>query len=165
MSDTRRRMLEACPLFQDLIEAGVALDDLALSCEEQRAAGGAVIIAEGTEGDAMYIICLGRVRVEKRTLYDDAYTVTALSGSDYGFFGELALLDRERRSASVVAENDCEFVVVSRERFHAWGDRHPAAGLLATRRIAQHLAGRLRRANADIVTLFSALVEELEQRL
>jgi CRP/FNR family transcriptional regulator, cyclic AMP receptor protein len=165
MSDTRRRMLAACPLFQDLADDRAALDDLALSCEEQRAVAGAVVITEGTEGDTMYIICSGRVRVEKRTFYDDAYTVTALSGSDHGFFGELALLDRERRSASVVAENGCEFVVVSREGFHAWGDRHPAAGLMVTRRIAQHLAGRLRRANADIVTLFSALVEEMEQRL
>jgi CRP/FNR family cyclic AMP-dependent transcriptional regulator len=165
MSSSRRRWLDACPLFQDLTKDGEALDDLAQSCEEQRAAGGSVIIAEGTEGDAMYVICSGRVRVEKRTLYDDAYTVTALAGSDHGFFGELALLDRERRSASVVAENDCEFVVVSRERFQAWGDRHPLAGLMATRRIAQYLAGRLRRANADIGTLFSALVEEMEQRL
>ena len=165
MTTTRRGLLEACPLFQDLASEAAALDDLAASCEERRVAAGAVIIAEGTEGDTMYIICSGRVRVEKRTLYDDAYTVTALGGSDHGFFGELALLDRERRSASVVAENDCEFMVVSRERFQAWGDRHAAAGLLATRRIAEHLAGRLRLAIADIVTLFSALVEELEQRL
>lgn len=165
MNRQRRRLIEACPLFQDLAGDSAALDDLALSCEDQRAVAGAVVIAEGTDGDAMYVICTGRVRVEKRTLYDDAYTVTVLAGSDGGFFGELALLDRERRSASVVAESDCEFVLVSRERFQAWGDRHPTAGLLATRRIAQHLAGRLRRANADIITLFSALVEELEQRL
>jgi CRP/FNR family transcriptional regulator, cyclic AMP receptor protein len=164
MSAERRTLLAACPLFKDLGDDASALGDLAEVCEDQRAAAGAVIIGEGTPGDAMYIIRSGRVRIEKRTFHDDAYTVTFLDEGG-GFFGELALLDRETRSASVIAERDCLLVVIPRNRFHTWGDRHPAAGLLATRRIAEHLASRLRRANADIITLFSALVGELEQRL
>jgi CRP/FNR family cyclic AMP-dependent transcriptional regulator len=165
MMPSRRALLASCPLFQDLGDDAVALDDLARVCEEQRAGRGEIVIGEATEGDTMYVIRSGSVRVEKRTLYDDAYTVTVLGEQEAGFFGELALLDRERRSASVVAESDCEFLRIRRDRFEEWGDRHPPAGLRATRRIAQHLAGRLRRANADIVTLFSALVEEIEQRL
>jgi CRP-like cAMP-binding protein len=82
-----------------------------------------------------------------------------------GVFGELSLLDRVLRSATVVAETDCRFLVIARERFHAFGDRHPAAGLVVTRRLAERLAARLRRANEDMVTLFSALVHEVERRL
>jgi CRP-like cAMP-binding protein len=164
MSD-RLPTLRACALFQDLADDSEALEDLAASCESQQADRGDVIIAQGSEGDTMYVIQSGGVRIDKKTLYDDSYTVAVLDGSRVDFFGELALLDREKRSASVVAESDCRFVVIRRNRFFEWGNRHPVAGLKATRRIAEHLAGRLRRANEDMGTLFSALVEEMEQRL
>ena len=164
MSDRRER-LRACPIFQDLAQDPAALDDLAAACERASAHEGEAIVAEGDEADTMYVIQEGRVRVEKRTLSDDAYTVTHLDPEREGFFGDQALLDRERRSASVVAETDCLVLVISRDRFHEWGDRHPAAGLRATRRIAEQLSRRLRRSNHDIGMLYSALVHELEQRL
>jgi CRP/FNR family cyclic AMP-dependent transcriptional regulator len=161
-----REVLRACPLFQDLGADAQTLADLAQVCERQSSRAGEIVIAEGSEGDTMFVIQEGRVRVEKRTpVYRDSYTVTALDASTGGFFGELALLDREQRSASVVAESDCHFLVIRRERFLQFGDRHPLAGLQATRRIAEHLAARLRRANDDIGSLFAALVEEIDQRL
>jgi CRP/FNR family cyclic AMP-dependent transcriptional regulator len=151
--------LEASPLFAAL--AGQpALAELAEACELYRSAAGEVVVSEGTEGDTMYVITRGRVRVEKRTPYHDTYTVTFLGAGD--FFGEVALFNRDRRSATCVAESDCEFVVISRERFQAFGDRHPPSGLRLTRTIASHLAARLLSANNDIITLFSALVEEIE---
>jgi voltage-gated potassium channel len=80
-------------------------------------------------------------------------------------FGELALLDREQRSASVIAETQCDLLVIDRRSFVAFGDRYPEAGLVITRRIARNLTDRLRRANEDTVTLFTALVHELEERV
>jgi CRP-like cAMP-binding protein len=165
MNAQRLATLRVCSLFQDAGDDPMALEDLATSCESHASRQGEVVIAEASEGDTMYVIQSGRVHVEKKTLYKDAYTVAVLDRERSGFFGELALLDSDRRSASVVAETDCEFLVIRRARFVEWGDRHPLAGLRATRRIALHLAGRLRRANEDIGTLFSALVEEMEQRL
>ncbi len=165
MNALRLATLRACSLFGEMADDPRALEDLAASCESHAARQGDVVIAEASEGDAMYVIQSGRVHVEKKTLYKDAYTVAVLDGERVGFFGELALLDSEKRSASVVAETDCEFLVIRRARFVDWGDRHPVAGLASTRRIALHLASRLRRANEDIGTLFSALVEEMEQRL
>lgn len=154
-----RTHLEASSLFAGLA-GNPALGELAASCEVHRAAAGDLVFGEGTEGDTMYVITRGRIRVEKRTHYRDTYTVTFLAAGD--FFGEVALLNRERRSATCVAETDCEFVVVSRQAFLAFGDLHPREGLLLTRKIASHLADRLLSANDDVITLFSALVEEIE---
>jgi len=151
--------LEALPLFKELAGQG-SLHDLAGICELHRAGAGEVVVTEGSEGDTMYVIKQGRVRVEKRTTYQDTYTVSFLAGGD--FLGEAALLNRDRRSATCVAETDCELLVIARPRFLEFGDRHPAAGLVITRKIAGHLAHRLLSANEDIVTLFSALVEEVE---
>ena len=158
-----RAHLEGSPLFQEIGDPG-ALTDLAAAFELKRVSAGDVVLREGHEGDAMYVIKHGRVRIEKHTPAQDSYTVTFLDEKGTDFFGELALLDRDQRSASVVAETDCEFLVISRERFFAFGDRHPAAGLVITRKIARNLAERLRRANKDIITLFTALVHEVEER-
>jgi CRP/FNR family cyclic AMP-dependent transcriptional regulator len=155
--------LKASPLFKELGDS--ALAELSSICQERAAAPDSVVISEGTSGDVMYLIRSGRVRVEKRTPYNDTYTVTFF-GQDAGdFFGELALLDREQRSASVVAETQCELLVIDRRSFVAFGDRYPGAGLVITRRIARNLADRLRRANEDTVTLFTALVHELEEKV
>lgn len=156
-----RRALAACPLVDGLGEE--VIDHVAGIGETTAVKAGETVIREGDVGDALFVILHGRVRTEKRTPYGDAYTVHRLAAG--GFFGELSLLDREHRSATVIAETECELLVVSRERFLAFGDRYPAEGLLVTRRLAERLASRLRRANEDVVTLFSALVHEVEQRL
>lgn len=155
-------------LAQATLFAGLApeaLAQLAQACETVHAAAGEVLVHEGEEGDTMFVIRSGRVRVEKKTPYSDTYTVTFLHAEAGDFFGELAMLDREVRSATVVAETATEALVISRDRFVAFGDAMPVAGLLLTRRIARHIAARLRQSNRDIVTLFAALVQEIEERL
>jgi CRP-like cAMP-binding protein len=155
--------LAACSLFRDIAADEGALAELAETCEIQRVRKGEVVIAEGTEGDQMYVILSGRVAVRKRTPAQDSFTVSF--GGEGDFFGELSLLDCAFRSATVIAEVDTQLLVIHRERFVAFGDRCPAAGLRVTRRVAERLAKRLRHANEDVITLFSALVDEIEQRL
>ena len=161
MSAERRAGLAGFPLFEGL--EPVALEHLAESCTVRLVRAGEVIIREGEEGDCLFVLVEGRVRTEKRTPAGDSWTVRFHERG--GFFGELSLLDRVLRSATVVAEADCTLFAIERERFHEFGDRHPGAGLLVTRRLAERLAARLRRANEDIVTLFTALVNEVERRL
>ena len=155
-------------LRTSLLFAGLepsALENLSSICRVEGVATGSAIVEEGSLGDAMYVLMKGRVRVEKLTPADDRYTVTFLSHDKGDFFGELALLDSDRRSATVTAESDCEVIVIDREKFQRFGDSNPAAGLSITRRIASNLATRLRRANDDVITLFAALVHEVEERI
>jgi len=157
----RRAALLACPFFEGI--AAEALDHLAGACTLRTALAGDTLIREGEEGDSLFVIVEGRVRTEKRTPSGDLWTVRFHEKG--GVFGELSLLDRVIRSATIVAEADCTFLVIDRERFQAFGDRHPAAGLAVTRRLAERLASRLRKANEEAVTLFAALVHEVERRL
>jgi CRP-like cAMP-binding protein len=157
----RRVALASCPLFDGL--AAEALDQLAELCSLRRAAEGERLIREGEQGDCLFVIVEGRTRTEKRTPSGDLWTVRILGKG--GVFGELSLLDQVIRSATVVAEADCTLLLIDRDRFQAFGDRHPKAGLVVTRRLAERLASRLRKANEDAVTLFSALVHEVERRL
>jgi CRP-like cAMP-binding protein len=79
------------------------------------------------------------------------------------FFGEVGLIDKDKRSATVVCKTDCEFYVLSRENFLALGARSPSIGLIITRELTKIVCQRLRKANNDIITLFDALVEEVAQ--
>ncbi|MBD3314741.1 MAG: cyclic nucleotide-binding domain-containing protein [Chitinivibrionales bacterium] len=124
---------------------------------------GHTVITEGDEGDEIYVIKSGTVSVEKRTAQGEAYTVVELSAPMNIFFGEIALLDSEKRSATVVCVTDCTFYILGRDQFLAYGNENPAAALAVTRQLSRILCNRLRKANADIITLFDALVEEVEQ--
>jgi CRP/FNR family transcriptional regulator, cyclic AMP receptor protein len=123
---------------------------------------GAFIIKEGEQGDVMYILSKGRVSIEKKTLKDDSYTVVKLTDEMHVFFGELALMDSDVRSASVIAETDCECFCIKKEDFDRLGDGDTRVGLYVTREIAKILAGRLRNSSKDNITLFEALVAEIE---
>jgi CRP/FNR family cyclic AMP-dependent transcriptional regulator len=155
--------LRTTPLFTGLEPE--AIESLSSACHVEKVAEGHAIVEENSVGDSMFVLMRGRVRVEKRTPADDRYTVTFLSHEKGDFFGELGLLDSDRRSATVTAESDCELIVIERDRFVRFGDSNPVAGLSVTRRIASNLATRLRRANDDVITLFAALVHEVGERI
>jgi CRP-like cAMP-binding protein len=63
----------------------------------------------------------------------------------------------------VLAETDCEFLVINREDFNQLGEEDPRLGLLVTRGIGEELSKRLRKANKDMVILFQALVEQVAE--
>lgn len=165
-SDDRARIAEH--LANSLLFAGLEpaeVQSLSTVCRVERVTRGRAVVEEGSLGESMFLLMRGQVRVEKRTPADDRYTVTFLSHERGDFFGELGLLDADLRSATVTAESDCEVIVIERDRFLQFGDSHPRAGLSVTRRLASHLASRLRRANDDVITLFAALVREVEEKI
>ena len=155
--------LKTSPLFSGLELS--AVQSLSSLCRVEKVPKGRAIVEEGSLGESMFVLMRGKVRVEKRTPAEDRYTVTFLSDEKGDFFGELGLLDSDRRSATVTAESDCEVIVIERDRFLQFGNANPVAGLSITRRIASNLATRLRRANDDVITLFAALVHEVEERI
>ncbi|MBD3322786.1 MAG: cyclic nucleotide-binding domain-containing protein [Chitinivibrionales bacterium] len=121
------------------------------------------VICEGEEGQELYVIKSGTVLIEKSTMQGDSYTVIELSADQNVFFGEIALLDPDKRSATVVCKTDCEFYVLRRENFLKLGDENPHIGLHITRELTRIVCNRIRKANTDIITLFDALVEEMAE--
>jgi len=75
-------------------------------------APGAAICREGDEGDEMYIIQKGKVRVSK-VFAGKVHVVSVLEKGD--FFGETAIVNRTRRTATVTAVDAVELLVFDRE--------------------------------------------------
>ncbi len=145
--------------FKDNIEGLKKIEGL---FTEMKVKKGAVIIKEGDEGDELYIIKSGAVRILKNTLQNEAYTVVNLNAGQNVFFGEIGLLLNDKRSATVTAEVDSTFMVTNRKKFLDFGEKEPYIALLISRQLAQMLSKRLTKSNQDVVTLFSALVDEIE---
>jgi len=154
--------LKQISIFKDIKDDEQALKDLFSIMSVVRYPASAHIINEGEQGSDMFILNKGRIRIEKKTLQNEPYTVVVLKDDMNIFFGEQALMDSEQRSATVVAETECECFVVKKDDFEALGNTNPLIGLYITREIVKIISKRLRKANSDIITLFSALVTEIE---
>ena len=153
--------LRAIPFFAPVHEDEEALMALATRMTLRRVTAGAEVVKEGEHGDELFILFRGEVAVFRRTLDDEEYTVALLGAHDQAFFGELALLDQEKRSATIRATQDSEMLVLKRGEFESLGNEFPDAGLAITRSLSRILSGRLRQANDDVILLFEALVKEI----
>jgi CRP/FNR family transcriptional regulator, cyclic AMP receptor protein len=114
----------------------------------------------GDEGDAMYVIERGKVRISVQVTDGRDMTLTELGRGD--FFGEMALLDGQRRSADAVVAEDARLAVLSRDHFLSFVRSSPNVAL----EMLTALANRLR--HTDELLRHSATrnvnVEEAAQR-
>lgn len=129
--------LRQVPLFESLDnEAAGGLCHLleSLDCKAST-----ILFRAGDEGDAMYVIERGKVRISVRTTQGHELTLTELGRGD--FFGEMALLgDGQRRSADAVVAEDARLAVLSREHFLSFVRSSPNVAL----ELLTALANRLR---------------------
>jgi len=155
--------LKLIPLFSEISGNEEYLGRLQEICRARSVAGGQVVIQEGEKGSEMYIMLSGRVEIRRRTRAGDDYTVVKLRAEDNVFFGEMALIDDDVRSATIVTTEDSDFLMVRKHDFIELGDQYPQIALPITREIAKILASRLRKTTGDMLTIFDALVSELQE--
>jgi CRP/FNR family cyclic AMP-dependent transcriptional regulator len=113
------------PLFESLDEA--AAKELCGLLETLDRGAGTVLFRAGDAGDAMYLIERGKVRICVQATDGHELTLTELGRGD--FFGEMALLDGQRRSASAVVADDARLAVLSREHFLSFMRSSPNVAL------------------------------------
>src|SRR5213080_2678222 len=92
----------------------------------------------GDEGDAMYLIERGKIRICVQATDGRDMTLIELGRGD--FFGEMALLDGQRRSADAIVAEDARVAVLSREHFLSFVRSSPDVAL----ELLTALANRLR---------------------
>jgi CRP-like cAMP-binding protein len=141
-----RTALLDCRLFADLDDA--TLDVVARAMRARRFRRGEVIFHAGDPGDALFVVATGRVKImlaaEDGT--EPAILTTIQSG---GFFGVLALLDGAPRSATAVALDAVQALVLRRESFERLFDEQP----LLRRALLSALTGEIRRLTAQVEDL------------
>src|SRR6266566_484391 len=128
--------LRQVPLFESLDdEAAKKLFELleSLDCKANT-----FLFRAGEAGDAMYIIERGKVRICVQATDGHEVTLTELGRGD--FFGEMALLGGQQRSADAVVAEDSRLAVLLREHFLSFMRSSPDVAL----EMLTALANRLR---------------------
>jgi voltage-gated potassium channel len=126
-------MVARVPLFSELEAATIA--ELVGLLKARKVAARTVIIRKGDDADAMYLIASGQVEV--------ALDNGNVRLGDGDFFGEMALLSRGRRSATVVARRASELLVLDAEDFEQLLARNPEVAR-NVRRVAESRMGERR---------------------
>ena len=162
-TDEIREKLKKIPLFKKLAGQADALEQVIDALGSRSVVRGEKIIAEGDTGEEMYILLKGEIEISRFTLEKESYTVAKLNDGMNIFFGELALIDNDKRSATVTAMTDCELLVLTRPKFIDMCGAHSTIGWNLALEIAAMVAGRLRKANEDSLILFEALLNELKE--
>ncbi|MGJ8687419.1 MAG: Crp/Fnr family transcriptional regulator [Spongiibacteraceae bacterium] len=106
-----------------------------------------VLIHEGDVADSLYVVESGRVKVYCSDKAGKDFVLNILESGDY--FGELALLDDDKRSASVRAMDATTVRIIYKEDFKAILDLHPNI----TRILNKNLTRRIRKLTNDVRSL------------
>src|SRR5436189_1584505 len=117
--------IRSVPLFASLDDE--AASDLRNLLSVREVPNGAALFRAGDQGDAMYLIESGRVRI---TISDDDQKEIVLAELAQGdFFGEMAIIDGKQRSADATVIEDARLFVLSRGDFLVFVDRNPGVAL------------------------------------
>ena len=130
--------LAEVPLFSACSRKDLSL--VARRGEDVHVGAGKVLVTEGAAGTQFFVIIEGTARVERH-----GRKVAELGPG--GFFGDLALLDRAPRNATVVAQTPMELVVLGQREFSGLIDDVPGFA----RKLLAGLARRLREHDAKTV--------------
>lgn len=131
--------------FQDIEEA--ALREIAQITSLQTVERDEMIVRQNDPGDCMYIIASGRVKV---VLFgDDGKEVHLATLRQGDFFGEMSLLDANPRSATVIATETVDLIILKRESLLESLRSIPEIAL----HILSEMSRRLRIADQNIQSL------------
>ena len=108
-TDQRFSLLKKTAIFRNTPDQ--YLTDVANILKEVSFKKDELLFAKGDEGDCMYIIEKGSIRI-----HDGDYTFAILGENEV--FGELSLLDSEPRSASATCEQDCVLLKLEQSPFY-----------------------------------------------
>jgi uncharacterized membrane protein len=105
--------LRSVPLFASLDDAAAA--ELRSLLRTRDVTTGTVLFRAGDDGDAMYLIESGRVRIAVTD--EDQHEIVLAELAQGDFFGEMAIIDGKQRSADAVIIEDARLAVLSRDNF------------------------------------------------
>ncbi len=139
MADKKIEHLSQVKMFSSLNKKELGL--VAKASEVVTVPAGTDIVKEGEIGHEFYLIASGSAAVKR-----NGRKVTTLGPGHY--FGEMALLDRGPRSATVTAEEETELVVIGQREFLGVLDEVPTLSY----KLLVGMATRLREADSKAVS-------------
>jgi len=139
---TEQDGVRKAPLFTALDDAAAA--SLRASMDSVKIAKGSVLFAEGDEGDHLYVIVEGKLKLGTSS-GDGRENLLSILGPGE-MFGELSLFDPGPRTSTATAVTDAKLLSLGQEKLIPWLATNPNVSLQLLARLAQ----RLRRTNEAV---------------
>ncbi len=144
MKDADKRELLSCSaLMENLLPAELVMISDLFHHRDFRA--GDIIFREGDVGESLFVVASGEVEVLGHGASGEMYRVDLLGPSQ--FFGELSIIDKEYRSATVRATKTTTILELSSENLHTFAKNFRNGFTWVVVNIARVLAARLRECN------------------
>jgi len=138
-------MLRNVSLFSDLTDQELAVIEQRMVVRTYPK--GAIIINEGEDAISLYVRITGGVKVSMNNEEGKEIILNSLGPGEY--FGEMALIDDQPRSASIVTIENSKFLIINKPAFHHILEQRPniAIGLL------KNLSKRIRSLSDNVKSL------------
>jgi len=128
---------------------------------------GKAVIEEGEEGAEAYIVARGELEVRRSD--EDGHTLKLARLTNGALFGEMALLSRAPRAASVVANRPSILLVARREALEAVAEKRPDVGVELAAHCRRRMVANLVRTSKVLLAVPAkerpALVERFETKV
>lgn len=125
------------------------IEALARHLVAHSATRGTTIFAEGDPSRYLALVVKGRVDIVKRDSSGRDHVIFSLGPGKA--LGEMALIDREPRSATAVAATDTLLLLLTEEQFESLTKAYPGLGIRLVLKLAKMMSQRLRRTSGVLV--------------
>jgi len=139
-NNPRLQLLKNVVLFKDLTMRDLAMVNSLM--HERAYIADEVIFDEGEEGQGLFVVLSGRVKISLPANVDQVL----IELGPGAFFGEVALLDQSIRTAQARAIEDTKIVALFRAEFYSLLETHSSIASRISFQLAKVLAARLRQA-------------------
>jgi CRP-like cAMP-binding protein len=138
--------LQKSRLFEGLLPEEIEM--LAELCQARALPAGEAAFEQGDEGDFLCLLVEGVVDVTRARPDGSSLTIARLEAPE--FFGEMALIDKAPRSATVRALTDAALLCLSGKNLQSFARVYRNAFTLVVINIARVLSARLRKADEQL---------------
>lgn len=139
-------VLSSSPLFDML--SNQELEYVSELARPRKYTSGQMVFEEGELGDSLYVIVSGEFEVLRRDANGEQNVITVLQAPE--FFGEMSLIDKEYRSATVRARTEAELLHLSAENLTTFRKQYRDGFTFVVINIARVLSSRLRESNTRL---------------
>jgi CRP/FNR family cyclic AMP-dependent transcriptional regulator len=144
-TDSFAKSLKAIPIFKSLRKRDIA--NLMSIIHNRNYLAGEYVFYQGDPGIGLYIVREGEIEIVRESDKGDKVKLASANKGD--FFGELALIDGEKRSASALAKTDTKLSVIFKPDLDEFIEKYPKKGIKILQGIAEITTVRLRSINED----------------
>ncbi len=139
--------LQKSRLFEGLIPEEIEM--LAEVTQQRKFDQDEVVFEQGDVGDSLYLLVEGSIEVLHKGSDGNEHLITVLDAPE--FFGEMSLIDKEYRSATIRAKTEALLLCLTNENLHSFARVYKNGFTLVVINIARVMSARLRETNQKLI--------------